>query len=91
MLFCRTLLVVRLMLLSLRFGPLRLVCRGVGQLVDLVEQRNGHSERDEVVAPNPLVLKVVLNRELRQLRREGVREFHGTGDRVRHSDDSLFS
>lgn len=52
--------------------------------MDFVEQRNGHAERDEVVAPDPLVLEVVLDRELGQLRREGVRELHGTCHRVRH-------
>lgn len=52
--------------------------------MDLVEQRNGHSERDEVVAPDPLVLEVMLDRKLCQLRRKGVREFHRAGNWIRH-------
>lgn len=56
------------------------------QLADLVEQRDGQTECDKVVAPDPLVLEVVLDRELGQLGGEGVRELHRARRRLRHLD-----
>lgn len=50
------------------------------QSVDFVEDWDAHSEGDEVVAPNPLVLDVILQWELGDLSREGVWIFHRAAD-----------
>uniref|UniRef100_A0A8D8MKC0 (northern house mosquito) hypothetical protein n=1 Tax=Culex pipiens TaxID=7175 RepID=A0A8D8MKC0_CULPI len=77
---------VLLVFLALGFGPLGYVSGRVGQLADLVEQRDGQTECDKVVAPDPLILEVVLDRELGQLGGEGVRELHRARRRLRHLD-----
>jgi hypothetical protein len=46
------------------------------QSVDFVEDRDGDSDSDQVVAPDPVVLDVVLQRELGDFRREGVWILH---------------
>lgn len=48
--------------------------------VDFVEDWKRQSKSDEIVAPDPLVLDVELQRELSDLRAEGVREFHRAPD-----------
>lgn len=46
------------------------------QLADLVEHRRGQHQCEGVVAPAPLLLHVELQRELRDLGAERVRELH---------------
>lgn len=48
------------------------------QLADLVENGNASDTGNEVVAPDPLILNVVLKRELGELSGESVWISHGT-------------
>lgn len=50
------------------------------QLADLVEHGNASDTGNEVVAPDPLVLNVVLKRELGELGGESVWISHGTSN-----------
>lgn len=55
------------------------------EFMDLVEDWDGERNSNHPVAPDPLVLNVVLQRELRDLGRKRVRELHGATRRLRHS------
>lgn len=63
------------------------------QLADLVEHGNASDAGNEVVAPDPLILNVVLKRELGNLSGEGVWISHGTSNGlfcfVGHCCDSI--
>lgn len=50
------------------------------QFANLVEDRNRQTKGKEVVAPDPLILNVVLQWELSDFGRKGVREFHGVAN-----------
>lgn len=66
--------------LALRLSPLGDISGRVGHPVEFVEDWERQSEGDEIVAPDPLVLDVVLQGELGDLRAEGVRKFHWAPD-----------
>lgn len=56
------------------------------QFVNLVEHWSSDGDPDHPIAPDPLVLYVVLEGELRDLGADGVRVLHGAARSVRHSD-----